>query len=277
MPKTLQALWQLAAAELMVANKPTAKLDARLLLAFALSQLSGQEWSSERLLSHMTDPAPAQLEPALQKLIARRVAHEPVAMIVGYKEFYGHRYVITPDVLQPRPESEALIEQALSHITASPAPKRWQILDIGTGSGCLAISLANELERRRISYQIIATEISRAALKIARQNAQAHETKNVTFIESDLLRGVPVQKFDIVLGNLPYIPDGIMPALEPEVLLEPAVALLGGADGLELYRQLRQQINPYLAKDSLLLFECAANQKADLQHIFSDLQVSIVT
>ena len=184
-------------------------------------------WDRARLLSERSRSAPSSLEPQFSQWIARRIAHEPAAYIVGRREFWGLDFLVTPAVLIPRPETELIVEEALEIVRASmlDAPR---IADIGTGSGNLAISLAHAIPTARLT----AIDVSSAALAVARQNARSHEVDGrITFVETTYLDGVD-DEFDLIVANPPYVKAGDRPALSPAVLHEPAVALFSGDEGL---------------------------------------------
>ena len=184
-------------------------------------------WDRARLVSERSHAAPPALEPTFSQWIARRIAHEPSAYIVGYREFWGLDFAVTPAVLIPRPESELIVEEALEIVRASAidAPA---IADIGTGSGNLAISIAHSVANARF----IATDVSADALVIARRNAQSHDVaRRMTFVETSYLDGVE-ERFDLVVSNPPYVKVGDRPALTRGVRHEPEVALFGGEHGL---------------------------------------------
>lgn len=165
----------------------------------------------------------------LQQWLARREQREPLAYITGWREFFGRRFAVGRGVLIPRPETELLVEIALHELRPNPASL---VLEVGTGSGAVAVSVAAEAP----AAQVLATDISTAALQFAALNAAAH-APGVQIIRADLAR--PIRRADIVLANLPYVPSGEIDALEPEVSRwEPRVALDGGTDGLRLIRAL---------------------------------------
>jgi release factor glutamine methyltransferase len=162
----------------------------------------------------------------------RRLNREPVQYITGWAEFYGRRFTVTPAVLIPRPETERLVDVALHAMGGDMSPR---ILDAGTGSGCVALSLAKELPHA----EIIALDVSEEALDIARKNAQDLKVKNVTFKKRDILSHVPEGSFDLIVSNPPYIPADEIPILMPEIQeYEPHMALTDHADGLTFYRRL---------------------------------------
>jgi release factor glutamine methyltransferase len=163
-------------------------------------------------------------------LVERRLRREPTAHIVGTREFYGLEFEVTPDALVPRPETELLVDLAI-HECSVLGPQS-SVLDVGTGTGCIAIATALHLPAARV----IATDISLAALAVARRNRDRHRA-SVEFLAGDLTR--PIARAGIIIANLPYIPTDEVRALEPEVRdHEPIVALDGGPDGLTLIRQL---------------------------------------
>jgi len=184
-------------------------------------------WDRARLLSQQSQPAPASLEPQFSQWISRRMAHEPSAYIVGHREFWGLAFAVTPAVLIPRPETELIVEEAIEIVRAAQMPSP-EIADIGTGSGNLAVSLAHSLHTSHVT----ATDVSRDALAIARQNARTHAVDDrIVFVETTYLDGVE-RDFDVIVANPPYVRAGDKPALSRAVLHEPAVALFSGEDGL---------------------------------------------
>jgi len=177
---------------------------------------------------------------ALEKAIARRLAHEPISRIVKAREFWGRSFTLSPATLDPRPDSETVVAAALTLAREEgwlAAPL--DILDVGTGSGCLIISLLTELERARG----VGTDISPAALATARANAAALGVgERCAFIAADALESLR-GKFDIMVSNPPYIPTAEIAGLEPEVrLYDPHLALDGGSDGLDLFRRLAEGV-----------------------------------
>ena len=184
-------------------------------------------WDRATLLTEQRDAAPVSLEPRFSEWLDRRERREPTAYIVGIREFWGLDFAVTPAVLIPRPETEFIVEESLTIIGAQ-ASGELRIADIGTGSGCVAVSLAHELPRCRI----VATDLSTSALTVARQNAARHGVaERVDFVHTSYLEGVD-GAFDLITANPPYVKDGDKPALSRAVRHEPDVALFGGGDGL---------------------------------------------
>lgn len=251
------------------AHKSNPRLDAELLLGKILN------FNKAQSLCDASKTLSSRIEKKYFNLIKKRTQGLPVAILTGQKEFYGHTFKINKSVLQPRPETEEIVTLAI--VKSKDYKKSVKILDLGTGCGCIAISMAIELQKLEIPYKITAIDISKRALNIAEENAKRLvRHSDIIFLQSDLLRDIPLQKFDIIAANLPYIPENILPALEPEVLNEPKLALLGGTDGLKYYRKLRQQIDPYLHQKSLLLFECSYLQEKELTELFSSYNIQIV-
>jgi release factor glutamine methyltransferase len=229
----------------------TATLDADLLARHAAG------WDHAAWLARRTEPASDAFTREYERLIARRVAREPVAYIRGVQEFWGREFIVTTAVLIPRPETELVIERAAPFLALHP---RATIVDVGTGSGCLAITLA--LEHPEVT--VYAVDISEAALAIARANAQRHGADRVRFIHGSLLANIqpPV---DLIVANPPYVAERDKPGLSPEVRdYEPAVALFGGADGWRHIRTLLRQIPRVLTPDGLVLMELGYGQSEDV-------------
>lgn len=182
-------------------------------------------WDRARLLVDQADPAPAALEPRFSEWVARRAHREPSAYIIGMREFWGLDFLVSPDVLIPRPETEFIVEEALPLLRAIDSPR---VADIGTGSGVLAVALAHELARA----SVVATDISAQALAVAGRNAATHEVdRRLTLVQTSYLDGVD-GPFDVIVSNPPYVREGDKPALSRDVRHEPDVALFGGDDGL---------------------------------------------
>lgn len=227
--------------------------DAQLLLAHVIGH--PRTW----LLAHLDAPLSAPMLDSANQVFARLEAGEPLPYILGHWEFYGLDFDITPDVLIPRPETEMMVEQAIKWLSASG--ERRTVADIGTGSGIIATSIAMHIP----STRILATDISRAALKVAKHNAEKfHVHHRIDFLECDLLpqhvEPLPTDRhFDMICANLPYIPTETMRAL-PIYGREPTLALDGGKDGLDLYRRLLDIAPDWLAPYGKILLEIEATQ-----------------
>lgn len=214
-----------------------------------------REW----LVAHDDElPEPDMLALA-QQLIERVLAHEPMAYILGDREFYGLPFVVDARVLIPRPETEMLVEAALTHLrTCATADKTdVELIDVGTGSGAVAIAVAAHMPNVRVA----ATDVSAEALDVARLNAQRNGAADrIQFIHADLLGEVPLRA-QVITANLPYVTVEEIEALPPEIQAhEPRVALDGGSDGLALVRRLLNELNEHLAPGGMAVFEIGASQ-----------------
>lgn len=202
---------------------------------------------------------------ALRALVVRRSRREPLQHILGQASFCGLDFKVTGDVLVPRPETELLAERAwefLAHVDGRPL-----VLDYGTGSGCLAVTLAVRVSSARIT----AVDISAAALGIARENARAHGVEGrIDFVEDDGLKQL-TPGFTLIIGNPPYIPSGEIAELAPEVKdFDPHLALDGGDDGLEHYRRLALRARECLAPGGKIMLEFGDGQGPDIKQIFQE-------
>lgn len=194
---------------------------------------------------------------SFQGMIAQRRGGVPVQHLRGSQEFFGRSFVVTPDVLIPRPETEHIVEEVLRLYTDRSAPLR--IADVGTGSGILAVTLALEFP----VSDVLALDISTAALVVAQENAVALSARNVRFAESDLLAAVGDERFDLIVSNPPYIPLTEAAALHRQVRdHEPYLALFGGEDGLDVIRRLLPQAAAHLVTGGWFLMETAGRSAA---------------
>ena len=191
--------------------------------------------------------------------LRRRAAHEPIQYILGEQEFFGLNFAVTPDVLIPRPETEHLVEALLERASRN---RPLRIVDVGTGSGAIAVVLAHALPLAEVT----ALDLSAAALAVARRNAKAHGVAGrVRFLQSDLLSAVAGERFDAVVSNPPYVAEADRDALAKEVRdFEPASALFAGADGLDIYKRLIPQAHDLLVTGGWLLMEMGQGQRDSL-------------
>jgi release factor glutamine methyltransferase len=192
--------------------------------------------------------------------VERRARREPLAHILGYREFRGRRFTVSPAVLTPRPETERLVDIAIDHLRRLSLPNP-RVLDVGTGSGAIAISILAELP----ASTAVATDVSLAALEVAHDNARTYEVdRRLRVVACDLASAVR-QRFPVVVANLPYVATARIGALEPEVREhDPRVALDGGVDGTALIRQLLTDLDRLLAPDGLAALEIGESQGPDL-------------
>ena len=226
------------------------RVDAEWVLAHVL-----QCSRSELHLRARQPLAPAQCA-TFRSMIFRRANRIPLQHLLGNTEFYGLPFYTSPDALIPRPETETLVEVAIDHLTDCPNP---HILDIGTGSGIIAIALAKE----RPASHVIGADISHGALCLARRNARLNGVSDrISFVQTDLLAAfAKPEQFHAILSNPPYIPRSAIDALQPEVrAFDPRLALDGGSDGLSFYRKIIPRSIPLLARDGLLGLEIGHDQ-----------------
>jgi release factor glutamine methyltransferase len=226
-----------------------AALDAELLARHVLG------WDRARLIASARDAVPDGFIDAYERSLARRAGREPVSHIVGVREFWGLDFEVTRDVLTPRPETELIVEEALA---AFPdRPPGISIVDVGTGSGCLAVALALEFP----SAEIIATDISETAIAVAQRNARRHGVNNrIAFVHTDLLPSM--QPVDLIVSNPPYIRREDAATLAPEVRdFEPHVALFADEGGLQFYRRLTVEAQDMLTDDGRFILELGYDQR----------------
>lgn len=215
------------------------------------------QWSLADWLARSTTEASEAFQTTLKDLVSRRCHREPVAYLLGEREFYGRPFRVTRGTLIPRPETEGLVETALAWMNQAGHPLR--IIDVGTGTGCVAITLALEY-RGPAALEVIATDTSDEALAVARDNARRLGAAAVEFRSGSLLANV-AGPFDLVVSNPPYVPARARDTLQPDVVrFEPAVALFGGDDGLEVIRQLIPAARHTLAPNGALMMEIGIGQ-----------------
>jgi release factor glutamine methyltransferase len=231
----------------------SARLDAELLLGSALGM------SRKELIVAAARNLSLAESDRYEDLLKRRLNREPLAYITGQQEFWSLDFIISSDVLVPRPETELLVEIALKELANLADTKVPRILELGTGSGAIAVALATESPQA----QIVATEISPAALAIARRNACRNGvSKAIRFLQGDLFPALGKElenDFDLVVSNPPYIPRGEISNLEAEVSRwEPRAALDGGVDGLDFYRRIAEEAPDYLRQGGAVAVEIGA-------------------
>jgi release factor glutamine methyltransferase len=226
------------------------RLDAECLLAHALGT------DRLRLYLDFEKPVEAGERARFRELVRRRAdARVPVAQLTGRKEFWSLAFEVTPDVLIPRPETEGLVAWLLDELPDREAELR--VLDLGTGSGAIAVALATALPKARF----VATDVSAAALAVAERNALAHGVAGrVEFRAGDGFAPLAGERFDAVLANPPYVADGDAPALAPELRHEPREALFSGAEGTDLLRRLAAEVPAHMAPGGRAGFEVGLGQ-----------------
>jgi len=263
--RTIAAARRALAEQFRQAGIDSAEADARLLLSHALgTDRAALIVNGERALS--TDKIKA-----IDALVARRLEREPVSRILGSKEFWTLSLAVTPDVLVPRPETETVVEAALEAVLPLKLEKL-RILDIGTGSGALLLALLSELP----NASGIGTDISAAALDVARANAQRNAlAARCSFAACDIAAGVE-GAFDLIVSNPPYVARGDIATLAPEVRdYDPPLALDGGANGLDGYRAIARHVRPLLAPAGRLIVELGADQERAVHALFTNAGLNV--
>jgi release factor glutamine methyltransferase len=255
-PATAGEALQAARARLAAISK-NPRRDAELLLVHLLG------WDQAALLTHperVLSPAEAY---QFESMLRRRLASEPVQYITGVQEFFGLPFEVSPAVLIPRPETEHLVEAVLERFSREANPR---IVDVGTGSGAIAVALAHAIPRSRVT----AVDLSSAALEVAQRNAERHGVlERVMLLQSDLLAALGSEEFEVVVSNPPYIAQGEV--LEPQVLnYEPRSALYAGPTGLEIYERLIPQARRVLKPQGWLMLEIGYGQSSALSKLLSD-------
>lgn len=237
------------------------RIDAEVLLAHCLGK--------DRLYLYLNLEKPLSLQERdrYRELVRRRAAREPVALIVGSKEFWSIQFKVAPGILIPRPDTEILVEAVLEEIRSVADPR---VMEIGTGSGAVAVSILHDKQQATI----IATDIDVPALGMASLNArEAHVGGAFHCVASDIFSAIrPGEKFDVICSNPPYIPTQDIPALEPEITeFEPIRALDGGPDGLDVIRRIARDARNYLKDQGAIIMEVGDGQADSVADILSEL------
>ncbi len=245
-------------------------LDAEVLLAYVLKK------DRAYVVSHSEQNLTYSQVTKFNRFVTLRAQHYPVAYLLGKKEFYGLNFFVTPVVLVPRPESEQLVTIALESYKKNPDST---IIDLGTGSGCLVISLLAQINNTFKQPKAIAIDISTSALQIAKKNSKQNHTSSIRFIQSNLLsiflkkpKLISKSKHLLILANLPYVPLKIIKK-ESSISREPRLALAGGKDGLDIYRRLAQQVYKLQKQTPVsmtILCEINPEQKISFQTIWKE-------
>ena len=228
------------------ARRRIAAGEARQLLAHTLDK--PPVW----LVAHGEDPLGENAAARFAELVARRAAGEPIAYLTGTREFYGRAFAVGPEVLIPRPETELLVECGLALVADLESPR---ILDLGSGSGCIAITLALELPRASVT----AVELAAATLALAQRNAASHGAA-VRFVRSDWFASLGEQRFHLIVSNPPYVAEGDRHLEQGDLRFEPRLALASGADGLAAIRAIVHEARAHLLPGGALLIEHGYDQ-----------------
>ena len=261
---TIIKLLNWAATYLKTHNIDSPRATGEILLAHALK--------CERIALYLNYDQPLigdELQ-VFKTLIQRRIRREPVAYILGVKEFWSLEFEVTREVLIPRPETECLVETALDILSGHAPSQPWRILDMGTGSGAIIIALA--VEQPRHTY--FASDRSIPAVKVARRNARRHNCgERIHYFNADWLTPLKREKsaFNMIISNPPYIPTGVIAGLQPEInSYEPTAALDGSGDGLKCFKDIIGAAHRYLEPDGVLLLEIGHDQSDDVRRLAGD-------
>ncbi|KKQ90482.1 MAG: Release factor glutamine methyltransferase [Berkelbacteria bacterium GW2011_GWA2_38_9] len=262
-------------------------LEAEILLLATIGQNRSREWLLANTDYSISDETVKQFNSFLK----RRKKFEPIAFITNRKQFYGYDFYVDNRVLIPRPESEILVEKSIG-IIQKPylLPTTYYLLELGTGSGCIIISIIKELQKIRINrdrdlfikkFQFTATDISQNALNVALKNAKKHDIdKLISFVQSDLFEQLqdrtddpPGRLYNLIIANLPYVPsywiqDG---PTEYGLVHEPKISMDGGPEGMDIYERFFKEVPKYLAPDGIILIECEDDQIDKILCILKDL------
>lgn len=238
----------------------TPRLDAEVLLAHA--------WNCRRiqLYTRFDTPLPEDVRASMRTLVKRRAAAEPVAYLVGHREFFSLDFEIQPGVFIPRPATETLVIEALAFVEKIERPR---ILDLCTGSGCIAVSLAHALPQA----DVVAVDLNSLALEVAGRNAERHGVSGrLSLQQGDLFEPLPRDaRFDLIVSNPPYVREDEMAGLPRDVRdHEPHLALVAGADGLDVMRRIVAQASEFLAPHSALLMELSPEQAEEARSLLQD-------
>ena len=234
---------------------PDARLEAEVMI------MNVMRVPRHRIYAYQEEEVPEEAEKVLHELVERRLKREPLAYIMGHKEFYGVDLLVRPGVLIPRPETEGLVEQTLFASMMRMEEGSFVIAEPGTGCGAIAVSLAIHLP----AAHIVAMDLYETPLRVAEVNVQRHNVADrVTLLQGDLLEPFPEQ-VDLVVANLPYIRSESIDTLQPEIQWEPREALDGGADGLELIRRLLQQAHTKLKPGGAIILEVDPQQVGPIE------------
>ena len=258
---TLRDFLHQAREQLTAAGVPEPRLEAEIMLTDTLRV------PRHRLYAFQDDDLSTEVERTLEEVMERRLKREPLAYILGHREFYGIDLLVGPAVMVPRPETELLVERAMLVCMERMDKGRLVVADVGTGSGGIAINLAIHIPQAKI----FATDLSRDALEVARANVLKYKVgERVTLVPGDLLDPI-TGTIDVIVANLPYIPTQRLAVLQPEVRWEPPAALDGGTDGLDLLRRLMGQAVSKLPDDGVVLLEIDPGQAEPLRRLAQEL------
>lgn len=237
---------QAALAETQLSTESEVRIEAKMLLSHALGKVS-PAW----LIAHEDEAVAMERQTVFDAALQRRLGGEPIAYILGEREFYGLKFKVTPATLIPRPETELLVELALERL-----PQRGRVLDLGTGCGAIALSIAHA----RPDTEVTAVDASRQALEVARENARQLKLRNARCLHSEWFSALADERFDLIVSNPPYIAADDPHLQQGDLRFEPRSALASGADGLDDIRTIIRQAKDHLVPGGRLLFEHGYDQ-----------------
>jgi len=254
---------------------------------FTDKEISSPHLNAELLIAHVLEcsrldlylkydkPLTDNERDTIKQLIKKRITHYPLQYILGEVEFYGNKFAVEEGVLIPRPETEILIDSVLTYIHENPR-EEWKLLDIGTGSGNIPVSLSIILENENTKVSITAIDISENSLIVAKNNAAINNLDNITFVQSDLFEKIK-DTFDCVISNPPYISENEFHKLPAEIKeYEPKEALLAKNNGLEFYERILQKANEFLTSDGVIFFEIGYTQKKGVTELAEQYTFKII-
>lgn len=258
---TLKYILHHAATQL--AEFPTPKLDAEILLSFVLNV------SRSYLYSHSDERIDKEKQVIFESLLKRRIQGEPIAYIVGHQEFWSMDFEVTKDVLIPRRETELLVETVFEIL---PADKKCSVLDLGSGSGAIALAIAKE----RPHWKISGVDQSEKAIQLARKNQKHLNISNVTFTESNWFSALNKKRFDLIVSNPPYISEQDPHLNQGDIRFEPKEALISGKDGLDDILKISAEAIKHLKSNGYLIFEHGYNQSEAVKKILQKNQFMLI-
>ena len=256
---TIQSILKSASKQLALhlADPESAAFEAQLLLTHLIKQ--NRAW----VIAHGDDALEPSIHEAFEALLQRRLQGEPIAYILGSREFYGLKLLVTPDTLIPRPDTETLVEAALDKIAQN---QQLRVCDLGTGTGAIALALA----KNRPQAALVAVDASQPALAVAEQNGKNLNIQNVEFILSNWFENLANQRFDVIVSNPPYIEENDDHLTQGDLRFEPLSALASGADGLNDIRQIIYDCLVFLKPQAWLMLEHGYNQAEQIANLMAD-------
>ena len=259
-------LLKLGKEKLKQENIEEAESKAKRLLEFVLQQ------SREEIIRNSLEKVSELQHKAYEEKLQEVIQGKPLQYITHLQEFMGLNFYVDENVLIPQPDTEILVGQALEKIQ-SIQDRRVQMLDLCTGSGAIAISIAKKMQEIAEEYQVIATDISDKALEVAQRNARQNQVqKQIQFLQSDMFSNLKEREFDVIVSNPPYIETKVIQTLSKEVRKEPRIALDGGEDGLKFYREILENAKQYLKIGGYVLVEIGYDQGEKLVKLWQELK-----